>query len=181
VSGPTDGASYVAGTGPTPTCTATDAGSGMNGACVGVRTGGTAGGVGNFVYTATAKDLAGNVATMVVKYSVVYRFDGFAELPPKETVEVGEEIQFRFQARRADGTVVSSMAVPVWAAPVKVSATGAVIGLANPAGSVPVFAVSGKMWAGKWKTKGMTPGSYKVGVKLDDGTTRTITLTLRKS
>jgi hypothetical protein len=109
------------------------------------------------------------------------QLDGFSELSPEAIIEFGEEVSLRFQAKRADGTVVTSMAVPVWLAPVKVSAAGADLGAASPAGSVPAFTVTGKMWAGKWKTKGMTAGIYKVGVRLDDGTTRTVTITLKKS
>ena len=180
VAGITDGATYLLGTVLSPNCAASDIGSGLAGPCTATITGGNALGVGEFTYTATAADLAGNRATTTIRYSVRYRFDGFSDPVVKEIYTAGDDIPIRFQLKRADGTVVTTSAMPVWVTPIRVSAAGTDLGTGSPAGTAPSFVVNGKAWMGKWQSKGVAPGIYRLNIRLDDGSTRSITITLKR-
>ena len=71
IGGVTDGASYVNGSVPGPSCSATDALSGVNGSCSGLGPfGGNPDGTGSFTYAATAGDRAGNATTTFAYYTV---------------------------------------------------------------------------------------------------------------
>ncbi len=78
VNGIKDGAMYILGAVPTPSCSATDDLSGA-GTCVVKVSGGEANGVGTFTYTATSSDKAGNTQTATGSYRVVYRWVGFLQ------------------------------------------------------------------------------------------------------
>lgn len=168
---------------PAASCSAIDALSGVDGACVGTLTGGTANGVGDFVYAAKATDTAGNVRLASVAYRVVYRFDGFLQpindpvLVPgaaRSVFKSHSTVPVKFQVKRADGTVIDPAAAPEWLTPEKGTATGASVNEAvwsEPATSGTQFEKTGDQWHYNWKTKGVAAGyTYRIGVRLDDGT-----------
>ncbi len=71
IAGVADGGVYVFGAVPSPSCSASDSLSGVAAPCSGTVSGGDANGLGRFTFTATAKDVAGNVATKTANYQVV--------------------------------------------------------------------------------------------------------------
>jgi hypothetical protein len=72
VAGVQDGAEYVLGSAPVPSCTASDDLSGLAAAAHLALEGGSPNGVGTFVATCSATDLAGNSANATKTYHVVY-------------------------------------------------------------------------------------------------------------
>jgi large repetitive protein len=195
INGVADKAVYTLGAVPAASCTATDATSGLDGACKVTVSGGTANGVGTFTYTATAKDKAGNVATTQTgSYRVIYRFDGFLQ-PINDTAHQvgtstsifkgGSTVPVKFQLKKVDGTLVQTAAVPQWLNPARGSSTAAAVD--ESAYSDPASSGSGYRWDAtaqqyiyNWSTRGQTFGYYyRIGVALDDGQIYYVNIGLR--
>ncbi|MEI2785749.1 MAG: PxKF domain-containing protein [Candidatus Nanopelagicales bacterium] len=185
VAGVEDGKTYTLGGGTDGFLReATDHLSGVDGECDGTVTGGTANGVGDFVYAAKATDKAGNVRLVSVAYRVVYRFDGFQQpindpvLVPgaaRSVFKSGSTVPVKFQVKRADGTLVEpGDCAGMVDAGEGGSPTGASVNEAvwsEPATSGTQFEKTGDQWHYNWKTKGVAAGyTYRIGVRLDDGT-----------
>ena len=192
VGGVAAGRTYTLGAVPPATCTATDALSGTAGPCRGTLTGGNRNGVGSFTYTATATDLAGNTSITTTTFQVVYRVDGFlqpvndpAATPgiARSVFRAGSLVPMRFQLKRADGVIVSPVTTPQWLAPVRGAASTSPVNEAVYVG-VPSSGTSYTrildQWVYLWKTQGQPAGAtYTIGVRLDDGTSRTVVVALR--
>jgi hypothetical protein len=192
ITGMTNGATYTLGAVPTPSCSASDALSGLVGTCTGTLTGGKANGVGQYTYTATATDKAGNTTTTTVKYSVGYRFDGFLQ-PINDTAHQtglatsifkgGSTVPVKFQLKDAAGTVVQATGLPQWLTPAKGSATSAPVDeslYTDPATSGSTYQWGGQQYSYNWSTKSVASGFYyRIGVTLDDGQTYYVNIGLR--
>jgi hypothetical protein len=191
VTGVSNGATYVLGSA-LPGCAASDALSGLNGSCKGLLAGGNASKVGQFAYAAAVTDKAGNPRAAAVAFKVVYSFDGFATpvndptLSPGSPVSVfraGSIVPLVFSLKNSSGQPVTPTNKPSLVAPVKgAKATGAVnetvVNGAGTSGSS--FVLKNGRWQFDWSTKGLVAGYlYKVGVKLDDGTTHYVTVGVR--
>ncbi len=188
VKGVTDGATYTLGSAPTPGCHAYDGLSGLKSACKGARTGGNAKGVGLFTYAASAIDRAGNARVVKATYRVVYRFDGFlAPLnnPPSavSVFKAGSTAPVGITVKRANGTVVTPVLKPVWVTPLRGARTSAAVNeaVSSAKGSTgTTFTWKNNRWQYDWSTKGVTAGYlYRIGVRLDDGTTHYLNVGLR--
>ena len=191
ISGVADGASYLLGAVPTPSCAAVDALSGPAG-CNGAVTGGAANGVGPHTYTATGRDAAGNATTRVVTYGVIYSFGGFLQ-PINDTAhqvgvdtsifKAGSTVPVKFEIHRANGATVAPNAAPKWLTPVKGSSLLAAVdesAYSAPATSGDTYQTAGSQYIYNWSTKGLPAGFYyRIGVRLDDGTTYTVNIGLR--
>lgn len=192
IHGVDDGASYLLGKAPAPTCTAADNQSGLDLPCVAELTGGTTNGVGRFTYTATATDKAGNTSTQTAGFRVVYRFDGFAQPINDESItpgitrsvfKAGSTVPVKIQLKTADGTPATPSTAPLWITPQKGSPTSATPNeqeWSDTATTGTVFESTGDSWHYNWSTKKADSGClYRIGVKLDDGTTHTVTIALK--
>jgi large repetitive protein len=192
VNGIADGSTYTLGAVPTPSCVAVDPLSGTAG-CTGTRNGGNSNGVGSFTYTATATDSAGNTTTTeAVTYRVVYAFSGFKEpidapghtsSAPTSIFKAGSTVPVKFDLRRADGSLVQPVTAPQWITPVKVSSVSAPVdeSVYNDAATTgESYKAADGGWHYNWSTKGVAAGNvYKIGVRLDDGTTQTVYIGLK--
>ncbi len=185
IGGVADHAVYTLGAVPTPTCSASDGGSGASGqSCTVAVTGGTANRVGDFTATATAVDPAGNRATTSVRYHVNYRFGGFSA--PTTTsgataiVRAGVNVPVAFQLLQASGTgytAVKLAAAPLWVAPAKAGtlSSAAVANsrgttLAATTGTSYVWDTATSRYVRNWATSAAISGSYwRITVNLDDG------------
>ncbi len=176
-------------------CSASDpAGSGVDGACTVAVTGGNANGVGTFTFTATAKDKAGNTATLTGNYKVIYRFDGFLQ-PINDTAhqvdqgvsifKAGSTVPAKFQLKKLDGTIMQAAALPTWLTPVKGSATTAPLDetvYSDPptSGGTYRYDASAQQYIYNWGTPKNSVGYYwRIGVMLDDGQTYYVNIGLR--
>jgi hypothetical protein len=184
-------ASYVLGQIPVPTCSATDAVSGVDGRCTGTISGGNSNGVGAYTYTARATDLAGNATVRVVTYHVVYAWDGFAQ-PVNDTAhqvgvatsvfKAGSTVPLKFTLTDAAGKVVAPATAPIWVTPVQGGAMSTPVNeqvYSDAADGGQVYRATGGMWSYNWSTKGLASAWWRVGVRLDDGTTHYVTVGLR--
>ena len=175
-------------------CSATDAGgAGLDGTCQVVITGGNSAGAGMFNWTATTRDLAGNVTTLTGNYIVKYRFTTFLQ-PINDTAhtqatmsvfKAGSTVPVKFQLRRADGTLLQSATTPQWLTPVRTGLTTAAIDestYSDPTTSGQTFKwdPTGQQYIYTWGTsKSGANYVWRIGVKLDDGQTYTVDIGLR--
>ena len=170
---------------PARRCAATDpGGAGVPaGSCVVTVSGGTSAGVGTVTATATATDRAGNVKRKTITYTVVYDAGGLvapaAGSKPK-VFKQGSTVVVRLKIRDDGGAPVTPAKAPAWVKPVaKGKATGKPNQPASDAkpdkGSVldqtrPVLGVPVGDGCGQ---EGQ---AYVITVRLDDGTSRTVTI-----
>jgi uncharacterized protein YjbJ (UPF0337 family) len=169
-----------------PTCgsRAGDALSGLAG-CELTSKGGSgftnANGVGDFSYTFTARDKAGNAATQTLTLHVGYAWSGFLQpvtntahdLTTASTFKAGSTVPMKFVLKDISGTVKSSTYAPVWLQPVDLGTTTAGAGIASgDAGTVGgSFKGDGSgQYVFTWQTPKTGAGHYyRVGVQLDSG------------
>lgn len=189
VTGRSDGATYTVGAVPAASCSASDALSGLTGPCTVSTFGGTSRGTGTYTTTARAVDRAGNVRTERVTYRVVYGFDGF--LPPlndapgaaMSVFRRGSTVTVAFVLRRADGSVIAPGTAPTWLTPQRGARTRAAVNEATYAGrttSGSRFVLRNGRWEYTWSTRGVASDYvYRLGARLDDGTTHTIDIGVR--
>ncbi|MEU7525085.1 PxKF domain-containing protein [Saccharothrix sp. NPDC042600] len=181
----TDGAIYDF-TAPAPACTATDAVSGIDTCAVTVQPGAE----GVHTFTATARDQAGNTTTRTGKYQVRrYRFSGYLQpvndpANPVSVFKAGSTVPVKFQLFDAAGTPVQAATPPTWLTPVRGGATTTPVnesaGTETPTGGTFRWDETARHHIYTWQTKGLTPGyHYKIGVKLDDGQTKYVTVGLK--
>jgi hypothetical protein len=183
---------YLLGAAPKAGCTAADALSGVLAGCSGTVLGGTSSGVGTFVYEATASDVAGNTATKRTSYQVHCSWTGFMEpigspghttKPGASVFKAGSTVPVKFQLTDATGSVVAPGVAPTWTTPQRLGPIGGPIsdpGNADLPSSADAYRLSDTTWIYNWATKGLTAGYYyRIGVRLDDGTTRTAVVGLR--
>jgi hypothetical protein len=188
---------YTLGAAPRPSCTAADSYSGVASCSVSVS-GGLPNGVGNFSYTATATDNAGNTTRQTGSYRVIYNVpagQAFFLQPINDTAHMltlntsifkgGSTIPAKFQLRDAAGNVVQANSVPIWESPVPGNPiTAPVNESAYAAGgdtaSTFRWDASGQQYIYNWSTNGVRPGYYyRIGARLDDGQTYYVNIGLR--
>lgn len=114
-----------------------------------------------------ATDNAGNTATAITYCRVVYAFSGFFQpIPlPVSTFKTGSTIPVKFSLADANG-------VSVGTALATVSANGVPQGTAR-------YDSTAQQYIFNLKTKGMSLGTLVITVSLDDGTTNSVTVTLK--
>ena len=167
-----------------PTCAATDALSGLAG-CTLVKSGSgltNANGVGDFTYTFTATDKAGNTATQAITLHVGYGWSGFLQpvtntahdLTTASTFKAGSTVPMKFQLKDSTGAVKPATYMPVWLTPVDLGTTAAGSGTATTGtgtvGGSYKWDATAQQYVFTWQTpKTGTGHYYRVGVQLDSG------------
>jgi hypothetical protein len=189
VLGVSNGATYILGAVPAASCSTTDSASGVAVAATVSITGGTSNGVGRFTATCSgAVDNAGNSAAPVsVSYDVHYVFKGFLSPlkpgPNGGTFDAGDKLDLRWQLLNAQGRhiVTRSAIVVLQAAPNASCAIGGAGARFNlfPAAHAELELEDGG-YEFDWKTKGLSPGCYSILLTLDDGTTQSTVVNLRR-
>ncbi len=200
VTGVTPGTIYTLGSVPTGGCTATDVGpSGLDGTCQFTVTGGTSSGVATFNYTATARDVAGNVTTVTgsytVRYPVVTYSTSFWLQPINDTAHTagattsvfksGSTVPAKFRILDANGKSIQTATPPQWITPAKGSATTSAVDetvYTDPAtsGSNFTWNATEQLYQFNWASPKNGNGYFwRIGVKLDDGTTQAVNIGLR--
>lgn len=192
-----NGAHYPLGAVPAPTCTATDATSGVASCTVTVRK--SASGVGTVWFTATATDKAGNTKTQTGSYTVRFLCSGFFHPILNFLQRIGfwnpspinvyrhrSTIPLTVQLKRADGSVVRGDTAPVLIAPVRLglmssphNQTGNTT-TAGTTGSAFTWDAAAQQWVFALNTSDLRPGYlYRVGAELEDGSETTVVIGLR--
>lgn len=199
VAGVADGGVYTLGAVPVASCTATDVGaSGVDGGCSIEVSGGLGNGVGTFAYVARARDVAGNATTVRGTFAVRYAVKtgtAFWRQPINDTAHTanattsvfkgGSTVPAKFRLTDARGRVVQATTPPVWLVPARGRTTNlpvdeSVYGAAANTGSTFAWSAADQQYQFNWGTPSSGSGYYwRIGVRLDDGTTQTVTVALR--
>ena len=196
---------FAAYTGPTsftagqtvtaPSCSASDALSGLAG-CTVVKSGsgfGNAKGVGDFTYSFTATDNAGNSAFQSVTLHVGYKWSGFLQpvtntahdLGPASAFKAGSTVPVKFQLKDAGGSPIQATYMPVWLQPVDggtTSTTATAVSNTSPGtvGGSFKWDASAQQYVFTWQTPKSGAGHYyRIGVQLDSGDTYTTLIVLQ--
>jgi hypothetical protein len=178
-----------------PTCQASDALSGLSSCSVQGPTGSgpsSANGVGDFVYTLTAADKAGNSTTQAVTLHVGYSFVGFSapvgtpghDVGMASAFKAGSTVPMKFSLTNASGASVQAAFMPVWLGPVDLgttttSATATTSTAAPTVGGSFKWDATAKQYVFTWQTPKSSAGHYfRVGVQLDSGDVYTTIIVL---
>jgi predicted extracellular nuclease len=185
LNGVTNGATYTLGAVPAVSCSATDSVTGVAVQPSLTITGGTANGVGHFTATCSgAKDGAGNIAAPVsASYDVDYLFNGFfSPISTNKTFKLGSTVPLKWTLQNAQQGFISSFSsiAAVQVAPDPSCAAGGE-GVPFDAGSAGNSGLQFEenTFQFNWKTTGLAVGCYAAMVSLDDGTRKTVFVTLR--
>ena len=155
--------------------------------------------VGPHVITAVyGGDLNFNTSTgaLLGGQQVSYRFDGFLQpindtaheqvcgpACPVSIFKAGSTVPVKLDLKRADGTLVSATALPIFVGPVQGGPTSSPIiesVYTDPPTGGSTFGANGGHYQYNWSTKGLQAGYYyRIGAKLDDGTTQYVYIGLR--
>jgi predicted extracellular nuclease len=185
LNGVTNGATYTLGAVPAASCSATDSATGIAVQPSLTITGGTANSVGHFTATCSgAKDGAGNIAAPVsASYDVDYLFNGFfSPVSANKTFKLGSTVPLKWTLQNALQDFISTFssiaAVQVAPDPSCVAGGEGVPFDAGSAGNSGLQ-FQDNTFQFNWKTSGLAPGCYAASVSLDDGTRKTVFVTLR--
>jgi hypothetical protein len=178
-----------------PTCSATDALSGIAGCTVAKSGSGVTNpnGVGDLVYTFTATDKAGNTATQTVTLHVGYKWTGFLQpvtntahdLGTASVFNAGSTVPVKFQLKNAAGATVQGNYMPVWLQPVDggtTSTTATATSTTTPAtvGGSFKWDATAQQYVFTWQTPKSGAGHYfRIGVQLDSGDSYTTLIVLK--
>jgi predicted extracellular nuclease len=185
LNGVTNSATYTLGAVPTASCSATDSVTGISVQPSLTITGGTANGVGHFTATCSgAQDGAGNIAAPVsASYDVDYLFNGFfSPVSTNKTFKLGSTVPLKWTLQNAQQGFISSFSsiTGVQVAPDPSCLAGGE-GVPFDAGSAGNSGLQfqDNTFQFNWKTTGLAAGCYAASVALDDGTRKTVFVTLR--
>ncbi|MEU8263762.1 PxKF domain-containing protein [Micromonospora sp. NPDC048999] len=134
------------------------------------------------VHQVSVADRAGNVTTRSCVFNVAYVFGGVQkplDASGDTVAKAGSTIPVKFAVTDAAGRAVASAEATLWCARVGAvePPTAAVAPGKSAVGNH--FASSGGQYHFNLDTKGMTPGSYDLIIRLDDGTNHLVRVTLR--
>jgi predicted extracellular nuclease len=185
LNGVTNGATYTLGAVPAASCSTSDSVTGVAVQAALSITGGTANGVGHFTATCSgAQDGAGNIAAPVsASYDVDYLFNGFfSPVSTNKTFKLGSTVPLKWTLQNAQQGFISSFSsiAAVQVAPDPSCLAGGE-GVPFDAGSAGNSGLQFQdtTFQFNWKTSGLAPGCYAASVSLDDGTRKTVFVTLR--
>ncbi|HSB85061.1 MAG TPA: PxKF domain-containing protein, partial [Ilumatobacteraceae bacterium] len=95
----------------------------------------------------------------------------------------GSTVPVKFQLRRADGTLIQTATAPQWMTPVKGASTSAAVDetlYAVSSTSGGSYRQDGSQYIYNWGTDRTAAGYYwRIGVRLDDGSTYYVNIGLR--
>ncbi|MBI4234063.1 MAG: PxKF domain-containing protein [Chloroflexi bacterium] len=130
--------------------------------------------VGTHSFTVTSVDAAGNSTSVTHGHSVHYTFSGFLPPLPRTggTFKTGSTIPIKWQLTDANGNYINDLSTVV----------ALIVNGSPPSGSGRTalrYDTTSNQYIFNWQTKGLTPGSYTIELKLSDGTMHTVTVELK--
>ena len=129
--------------------------------------------VGTHTYTIIATDNAGNSATLVVSYNAQYKFGGFLSPISRTHFADGSTVSIKFQ-------LFDTSSIPEGTAAAKIfvdDQPGVASGTSNT-GNLFRYDPVTQQYVFNLSTKGVPTGLHTITIKLDDGTTHSITIRL---
>jgi hypothetical protein len=175
VGGPADGGSYYFGSVPAaPTCSASDALSGIDGACA---VSGYGGAVGSHTVTAQVSDKAGNSASASITYTVLaWTLNGFYQPVDMNgvtnTVKGGSTVPLKFEIFAGTTELTNTSAVAsfaVFAVSCSASVATDEIELTTTGGTSLRYDATGGQFIQNWQTPKVPGACYKVVMTTQDG------------
>lgn len=130
--------------------------------------------VGAHSYVVSATDKAGNSATVTVNYSVKYDFRGFLSPADKSTNKQGSAIPVKFQLFDASGNPVSTATATITVDGNAATSTGS-----SSTGNYFRYDPTSQQYIFNLNTKPLSVGTHLIVVKLDDGTSRSLSISLK--
>jgi hypothetical protein len=185
LNGITNGATYTLGAVPAASCSTSDSATGVAVQATLSIAGGTANGVGHFTATCSgAKDGAGNIAVPVsASYDVDYLFNGFfSPVSNNKTFKLGSTVPLKWTLQNAQQGFISSFtSITAVQVAVDPSCSAGGEGVPFDAGSAGNSGLQFEenTFQFNWKTTDLSTGCYAAIVSLDDGTRKTVFVTLR--
>lgn len=142
---------------------------------------------GNKIFTVTAIDKAGNVATKTVNYKVIYNFSGFqSPLGNNKLFKTGGTIPIKFQLTDYNGNIISNATVYLYVAKITNDVIGtdeAAISTSNAdTGNQFRYDSTSNIYIYNLSTQNAplgTAGTYQLKASLDDGSYYTSTISLK--
>ena len=131
--------------------------------------------VGQHSYMVTSTDKAGNSAVFVVRYQVHYIFISVSPQPANKGTQVGRTIPERFHLADALGNFVATATAQLWVD--STTTAGKASGSSNMANYFRYDPTSNQ-YMFNFNTTGMTIGSHTLYITLNDGTVRSMLVTL---
>jgi len=185
LNGVTNGATYTLGAVPAASCSTSDSATGVAVQATLSITGGTVNGVGHFTAICSgATDGAGNIAAPVsATYDVDYVFSGFfSPVSANKFFKLGSTVPLKWTLQNEQQCFISSFssiaAVQVAPDPSCLAGDEGVPFDAGSAGNSGLQ-FQDNTFQFNWKTSGLASGCYAAMVSLDDGTRKTVFVTLR--
>jgi hypothetical protein len=133
---------------------------------------------GTTIVTWTATDASGNTATKTTIVTAIYSFSGF--LPPlgpgPRQFKTGSTIPVKFQLTDYYGNYISTAVAQIWVGSLTNPGTSS---SSSNNGNYFRYDPTNNQYIFDLSTKGMSPGTYKIFVTLDDGTTYSTSITLK--
>jgi hypothetical protein len=175
VGGPADGGSYYFGSVPAaPSCSASDALSGIDGACA---VSGYGGAVGSHTVTAQVSDKAGNSASASITYTVLaWTLNGFYQPVDMNgvmnTVKGGSTVPLKFEIFAGTTELTNTSAVAsfaVFAVSCSASVATDEIELTTTGGTSLRYDATGGQFIQNWQTPKVPGACYKVVMTTQDG------------
>lgn len=142
--------------------------------------------LGTTLVTWTASDPHGNISTATQKVTVKYNFGGILQpINPDGTsiFKLGSTIPVKFQLKDTNGSYVSTAVATISYAKYASGIVGtdleAVSTSAATAGNLFRYDTASNQYIFNMATKGLTTGSYQLSIKLDDGSTYKVIVSLK--
>ncbi|GAE34445.1 hyalin [Halalkalibacter akibai JCM 9157] len=142
--------------------------------------------VGSHTITITARDIAGNETVETVNYQVVYDFGGI--LQPinqngSSVFKAGSTVPVKFQLKDNNGAFITDAVAKIGHSKQSNNVWGnveeAVSTSAATTGNLFRYDAKDNQYIFNLNTKGLSSGTYKLTISLNDGTTQEVVISLR--
>ncbi len=186
---PSDGATYTLKQAAAANYSCADDGSGVA-SCSGPVPNGSnidTGSVGAKTFTVTATDNAGNTTTETTTYYVAYAFGGILQpinADGSSIFKLGSTIPVKFQLRDAHGNFVTNAVAKIYVKKISNGVNGtvwedAVSTSAATTGNFFRYDYTSNQYIFNLATKPLSAGTWQIRIELDDGTSRSVDISLR--
>lgn len=142
--------------------------------------------VGSKTQTITATDKAGNTTTKEIHYQVVYTYSGVLQpinSDGKSIFKAGSTVPVKFQLTDSNGNFISTANATIYYEKYSTQILGndveAVSTSAATSGNQFRYDPSASQYIFNLSTKGLDIGTYQITIKLDDGTSHTVNISLK--
>ncbi|MFA6494531.1 MAG: PxKF domain-containing protein, partial [Candidatus Paceibacterota bacterium] len=142
--------------------------------------------IGEKTYSVFATDNAGNASAKTVTYSVRYDYGGILQpinADGKSIFKLGSTVPVKFRIKYADGNFISTATANIYVNKISNGVLGteteAVSTSAATSGNLFRYDTIGNQYVFNLATKPLSVGTWQIRIAIDDGTSKTVTISLR--